>query len=78
MAAILGIVIVLGLALFFFHFRSMGRMGQQPSAGERMKHNGTQVRKQGPRASGLNESVKIREDEFSDCPVSGQSAVPPA
>lgn len=54
MAAILGIVIVLGLALFFFLFRSMGRMGQQPSAGERMKHNGTQVRKQGPRASGLN------------------------
>jgi hypothetical protein len=54
MAAILGIVVVFGLALFFYFFWSMGRMGQQPSAGERMKHNGTQGPKQGPRASGLN------------------------
>ena len=54
MAAILGIVIVLGLALFFYLFWAMGRMGQQPSARERRKHNGTEPRNQGPRASGLN------------------------
>lgn len=54
MAAILGVVVVLGLALFFFLFRSMGRMGQQPSSRERARHNGPDVHQQGPRASGLD------------------------
>jgi uncharacterized protein HemY len=54
MAAIIGIVALLVLVGIFWLFRSMGSMGQQPSAQERMKHTGGDVHKSGPRASGLD------------------------
>jgi hypothetical protein len=49
--AIIAVVILAGL---FLLFRSAGRFGQQPSAQERMRHNGGNARSQGPRADGLN------------------------
>jgi hypothetical protein len=54
MAAITGIVLVLLLAALFFLFRAMGRMGQQPSPRERMRHSAGEDHHRGPRASGLN------------------------
>jgi len=54
MAAITGIVALLVLVGIFWLFRSMGSMGQQPSARERMKHNPSEVHKSGPRATGLD------------------------
>ena len=54
MAAIIGIVVFLFLAVCFFMLRSMGRMGQQPSAKNRMEHNGSKSHRTNPRASGLN------------------------
>lgn len=54
MAAIVGIIAAVVLALFFLLFRSMGRMGQTPSAQERMRHNGSEEHRRGPRATGLN------------------------
>ena len=50
------IAIFAGLMLvgLFLLLRAAGRLGQQPSAQERMRHNGSDVHSQGPRASGLN------------------------
>jgi len=53
MAAIIGIVVIVCLGLFFLLFRSMGRM-QPPSTKERMKHTSQDVHHTGPRASGLD------------------------
>lgn len=50
MIAILGVSGALILAALFLLFRSAGRLGQQPSAHERMRHNGGNVRSHGPRA----------------------------
>jgi hypothetical protein len=54
MVAITGIVLIVLLAGMFFLFRAMGRMGQQPSARERMRHTSQDQHTPGPRASGLN------------------------
>jgi hypothetical protein len=54
MAAITGVVLLLLLAGLFYLFRAMGRMGQQPSPQERMKHSGDERGGHGPRATGLN------------------------
>jgi hypothetical protein len=54
MAAITGVVLILLLAGLFFLFRAMGRMGQQPSPQERMRHSGDEGHHRGPRTSGLN------------------------
>jgi hypothetical protein len=54
MAAILGVLILVLLVGLFWLFRSMGSMGQQPSAGERIRHNGSEGNNSGPRATGLN------------------------
>jgi hypothetical protein len=54
MIAILGIVVVLGLAICFFILRFMGTMGQAPSPQERAKHTAGSPHPEHPRASGLN------------------------
>lgn len=54
MIAILCIIVGVFLALGFLLLRSMGRFGQQPTARERMRHNGGNVHHDGPRADGLN------------------------
>ncbi len=55
MAAIAGIVILLLLAGLFFLFRTMGSMGQKPSARERIRHSGSGTpHSGGPRAPGLD------------------------
>lgn len=54
MVAITGIVLIVLLAGMFFLFRSMGSMGQQPSARERMRHTTHDRRPPGSRADGLN------------------------
>jgi hypothetical protein len=54
MVAIAGVILVVLLAGIFFLFRAMGRMGQLPSARERMRHNADDKHTPGPRASGLN------------------------
>jgi hypothetical protein len=54
MVAIFGVLSVAVLVGLFLLFRSAGRLGQQPSSQERVRHNGGNVRPQGPRADGLN------------------------
>lgn len=54
MAAILGIVAVMILAVFFLFFRAAGRMGQAPSPQERARHTMHESPRPGPRATGLN------------------------
>lgn len=54
MAAIAGVVVVMLLVGLFFLFRAMGSMGQQPSAGERMKHNAGDGGHREHRATGLD------------------------
>jgi hypothetical protein len=56
MIALIGIFAVVVLAALFLLFRSAGRFGQQPSAQERMRHNGgnASLPKPGPRAPGIN------------------------
>jgi hypothetical protein len=54
MVAILGMIGLAILVGLFLLFRSAGRFGQQPSVQERMRHNGGDLRPQGPRADGLN------------------------
>jgi len=54
MVAILGIIGALILVAMFLLFRSAGRLGQQPSAYERARHNGGSVRPPKPRADGLD------------------------
>jgi uncharacterized protein HemY len=54
MAAITGIVVLLVLIGVFWLLRSMGSMGQKPSARERMKHNAADQHQHPPRASGLD------------------------
>lgn len=54
MIALIGIFAGVLLVVLFLLFRSAGRFGQQPTSEERMRHNGGNVRPQGPRADGLN------------------------
>jgi hypothetical protein len=55
MVAMVGVLVILLLAMLFLLLRAAGRFGQQPSADERMHHNGSAMREQGPpRATGLN------------------------
>lgn len=54
MVAITGIVLIVLLAGIFFLFRATGRMGQQPSPQERMRHTAHQGNKPGPRTGSLN------------------------
>jgi flagellar biogenesis protein FliO len=54
MIAIIGIVLLVGLAICFFVLRFMGSMGQKPSSEERMKHTAGNPQHQHPRAPGLN------------------------
>lgn len=54
MIAITGIIVIVLLAGVFFLFRATGRMGQQPSARERMRHTSNDRHTPGPRASGLD------------------------
>ncbi|MGA8109153.1 MAG: hypothetical protein WB974_06945 [Acidobacteriaceae bacterium] len=54
MAAITGVVVLLALVGLFWLFRSMGSMGQQPSARERLKHSAEDRPTHPPRASGLD------------------------
>ena len=54
MVTITGIVLVALLVGLLFLFRAMGRMGQQPSGRERMRHNAPDQHTPGPRATGLN------------------------
>jgi hypothetical protein len=54
MIALIGIFAVVILAALFFLLRSAGRLGQQPSPQERMRHNGGNPRPDHPRADGLN------------------------
>jgi HAMP domain-containing protein len=53
--AIVTTIILIGLLLgLLFLFRAMGRMGQQPSPRERMRHTSNDNRTPGPRATGLD------------------------
>lgn len=54
MVAITGVVLFALLAGMFFLFRSMGRMGQQPTAQERMRHTAQEEHSRGPRARSLD------------------------
>jgi len=54
MAAITGVVVLLALVGIFWLFRSMGSMGQQPRAQERLKHNAEDRPRNPPRAPGLD------------------------
>lgn len=54
MVFITGIIVLVLLAGVFWLLRSMGRMGQRPSARERIKHSGSEGHHPGPRASGLD------------------------
>ena len=54
MVAITGVVLIALLAGMFFLFRAMGRMGQQPTAQERLRHSTNDKHPGGPRASGLD------------------------
>ncbi|HEX4005546.1 MAG TPA: hypothetical protein VHX60_05200 [Acidobacteriaceae bacterium] len=54
MVTLIAIFAVLVLVGLFLLLRSAGRLGQQPSQQERLRHNGGDVHSQGPRASGLN------------------------
>lgn len=54
MVAITGIIVLLVLIGVFWLLRSMGSMGQQPGARERMKHNAADQHSRPPRASGLD------------------------
>ncbi len=54
MAAITGVVILVLLVGLFFLFRAMGSMGQQPSARERIRHNGGEGQRHEHRATGLD------------------------
>lgn len=54
MVAITGVILVVLLAGIFFLFRAMGRMGQQPSPHERMRHTSNDTHTPGPRATGLD------------------------
>jgi hypothetical protein len=54
MIAILGLIGVAILVGLFLLLRSAGRFGQQPSEQERMRHNGGNLRPQGPRSDGPN------------------------
>lgn len=54
MVAITGVVLIALLAGIFLLFRTMGSMGQQPTAHERIRHSADEGHGRGPRASGLN------------------------
>ncbi|MFP5226257.1 MAG: hypothetical protein ACLGXA_01415 [Acidobacteriota bacterium] len=54
MVAITGVILIALLAGLFFLFRAMGRLGQQPTPRERMRHNASDQHTPGPRATGLN------------------------
>lgn len=54
MVAITGVILIALLAGIFFLFRAMGRMGQQPSPRERMRHTSNDRHTPGPRATGLD------------------------
>lgn len=54
MVVIIGLVALALLLGLFFLFRSMGSMGAQPSARERMQHTGKEDHSREPRATGLD------------------------
>ncbi len=54
MVAITGVILIALLAGIFFLFRAMGRMGQQPTPQERLRHTAVEKHPGGPRATGLN------------------------